>query len=1205
MNGGINISLERDLRYYGEKISSDRKAELNSLASEIILSGKHRVRIASFDAATGNPAVVVSESAPAEKGNYIKRALDHMIDIRGPLGLTGNQSPEYSADPYYQKTSSGAISVHLQQLHRGIPIFQSTETVRFAPNGSISETIGNTISVFEDIPVSPQLSVEKAVLKAAQYVTQPEQDEQETDQFGEPMIPTSVDLDGFEPKVIATFRDKSEQPTVLEEGPFGDKIKANLILFPMNKNLRLAWETVITMPLYESQYRTLVDAENGEILYCHQLVQDIMARGNVYLIDGGNQPQMMDFPRQLIDYDLPIPNDLPTVFPDTWVEKDRTIGNNVISHLNFNGPTMKGTSQDGIVYFDPEDKVSDKQKILNIFYFNNFMHDYFYLLGFREKDGNFQEDNFGRGGAPTDRVEARTYNEVIRGTATMGTRIDGLKPIMKMGVVRSTKLHTAFDSSVVFHEYTHGVTNRLVGGRMDVRSLESLQSGGMGEGWSDYFPCTINNTTVVGAWVTNQAQGIRDYPYDSDFPDNFGDLGSGRYNGEKPHPIGEIWCATLMEMNRNITTNLGVQLVVDALKLSPSNPSFLDMRDSILAALDAMLEAGMLSSAHHSETLQGIWAAFAKFGMGPNARSNGASLSGIIADFQSPIIEGGIEPISLNVPVSSNLPEKGSIKEYVIKGIESDKILDIKLEGPSGQDFDLYVKFGDKAKIYDWDYRGYAPTSNEEITIDPTKQGDYYFMVHSFKGSGNFSLEAKYLTDKIEQLILDIPTSSVLLEKSMKEYVLKEIASSKKLTINLEGPEGQDFDLYVKFGTRATINDWDYQKSTPSSNEEITIDSTQEGNYYILVRSFKGSGSFNIIAQYVPESVELLHLDELVSSVLSEEGSIKEYVLKAIEGGSKLTIQLEGTEGQDFDLYAKFGSRAKIYDWDHRSSTPSHNEQIIIDSTKQGNYYLAVHAFKGNGSFHLRASAIMVVGPKMINIIHPSEGEVWERGKTYTIQWESQNIGEHIKIMLESENNGMIMISENAPNEGRFQYRIPDTLVYGQYKVHVESMDGSVKDQSKLIFIVPEICTIPPYNPNKWNDDPTVKRHNNCYNYACDRILFNSKSQPGRATGSYPYPMACNDVTNAAVSDGLKKRPETNTLPVCYHKVALVVAPDYDYHWYRLDDNAFWSHKPGSTAARNVDNSGNLITDPRTADRGPYTEFCGFFWVCQHEINIK
>lgn len=216
----------------------------------------------------------------------------------------------------------------------------------------------------------------------------------------------------------------------------------------------------------------------------------------------------------------------------------------------------------------------------------------------------------------------------------MLTLDEGSPPIMNMGLVSRTGRHTAFDSDVVFHEFMHGVTNRLVGGPMNVNALDSPQSGGMGEGWGDYVACTINETTVVGSWVLDDERGIREFPYDSDFPDNFGDLGAGRYHGV--HNIGEIWCATLMEMNRRIGADLAVRLVVDALKLSPANPSFLNMRDAILAALDNMVAAEQVDEGRHGEATDGIWAAFAKFGMGPGATSNGAQLTGIRADFDVP-----------------------------------------------------------------------------------------------------------------------------------------------------------------------------------------------------------------------------------------------------------------------------------------------------------------------------------------------------------------------------------------------------------------------------------------------------------------------------------------------------------------------------------------------------------------------------------------
>ena len=116
----------------------------------------------------------------------------------------------------------------------------------------------------------------------------------------------------------------------------------------------------------------------------------------------------------------------------------------------------------------------------------------------------------------------------------------------------------------------------------------------MGEGWGDYIACSINQNDTVGSWVTGRSLGIRGFRYDSNFPDHFGNIGTGRY--DQVHNIGEIWCATLLDMNRRIGAVLGLQLVVDALKLSPASPGFLDMRDAILAALDNRLAANIIDA---------------------------------------------------------------------------------------------------------------------------------------------------------------------------------------------------------------------------------------------------------------------------------------------------------------------------------------------------------------------------------------------------------------------------------------------------------------------------------------------------------------------------------------------------------------------------------------------------------------------------------
>jgi hypothetical protein len=138
------------------------------------------------------------------------------------------------------------------------------------------------------------------------------------------------------------------------------------------------------------------------------------------------------------------------------------------------------------------------------------------------------------------------------------------------------------------------------------------------------------------------------------------------------------------------------------------------------------------------------------------------------------------------------------------------------------------------------------------------------------------------------------------------------------------------------------------------------------------------------------------------------------------------------------------------------------------------------------------------------------------------------------------------------------------------------------------------------FNPGFWNDPAHIWR-NNCYNYASNRRT-DTFAQPGRATGHQATVMACADVTAAALSDGLHHRFD------CFPDserprwlMALVVAPGYDYHWYRKQKEGFWGHKPGSTAARNVDNNGAIVWNPETAARLPYTNFCGYFYACRSQ----
>jgi hypothetical protein len=131
-----------------------------------------------------------------------------------------------------------------------------------------------------------------------------------------------------------------------------------------------------------------------------------------------------------------------------------------------------------------------------------------------------------------------------------------------------------------------------------------------------------------------------------------------------------------------------------------------------------------------------------------------------------------------------------------------------------------------------------------------------------------------------------------------------------------------------------------------------------------------------------------------------------------------------------------------------------------------------------------------------------------------------------------------------------------------------------------------------PYNPGFWNR-PFVQPYNNCYNYAMN-WRSDTFAQPGRISGHPNNVMQCANVAAAANFDGCVTNCASGR---SYKIVALVVWPGIDYHWYRLHSNGFWGHKPGSTPARNTDNSGRIIggsLNPYNCDRGPYTDFCGY-----------
>lgn len=233
--------------------------------------------------------------------------------------------------------------------------------------------------------------------------------------------------------------------------------------------------------------------------------------------------------------------------------------------------------------------------------------------------------------------DGNTLKAELAGNTVNATISDG-------GVTSSTNTRDSdFDNGIIAHEYGHGLSVRLTGGASNSSCLFNPEQ--MGEGWSDWLGLMLTmepgdqgvDIRGVGTYAMNQAPtgvGMRPAPYSTDFVVNaytYGDV-ADVLNVSEPHGIGFVWCTMLWDLtwafinqygfDVNIETGTGgnnmvLQLVIEAMKLQPCYPGFVDGRDAILQA-DQLLYNGF------NQCL--IWETFANRGLGYSA-SQGSSQS--------------------------------------------------------------------------------------------------------------------------------------------------------------------------------------------------------------------------------------------------------------------------------------------------------------------------------------------------------------------------------------------------------------------------------------------------------------------------------------------------------------------------------------------------------------------------------------------------
>ncbi len=655
------------------------------------------------------------------------------------IGASTEQIDGMNVFADYTNPDGNLSFVELEQNINGIPVFRGGVKAGFSRDGSLIRVINNFAPGldYNSVPTSfgdPATAVTAAAGFIGHKLTQADQSANEK---------VSTDIK-------AVF------------GQGGEATTAEKMYFPTEPGVaRAAWRVLIWQPV--NAYYVIVDAETGTMLWRKNISNDQTAAAtyNVYSTTT-NLGQALDSPSPF----NPGPLD-PTTSPQAGAVSRTNvtlIGNEAAQGLSFNnngwitdgtngtdGNTsgnalIAGLDIDGVNGVDAPQNGTGRVfnfayipsfiaggvppptgteggealtlpayrsgVVTNLFYLNNRYHDALYKVGFTELARNFQLSNFARGGNENDRVSAEAQDSSGTNNANFATPADGTFGRMQMFVFTNGTAPArdgSLDSNIVWHEHTHGLSNRLIG---NGSGLTSTRSGGIGEGWSDLYPFLLGSKTtdpVNGVYVTggyatykccgattftqNSYYGIRRLPYapigftggPSNRPFNpltFSDLNTvtatdGAFpcstlincagSATEVHNAGEIWAVTGIEVWARFVTRLGhdagtlktMQLYTDGMKLSPLNPNFIQSRDAIIAAAAASPFAPEAAS-DTADVREG----FRLRGMGFGATDNGTTAGESFAQASiapgSPTVTSGnnlLEPNecnTLNFPLSNN-----------------------------------------------------------------------------------------------------------------------------------------------------------------------------------------------------------------------------------------------------------------------------------------------------------------------------------------------------------------------------------------------------------------------------------------------------------------------------------------------------------------------------------------------------------------------
>ena len=468
--------------------------------------------------------------APAAPGSAVDIALSYLDTHAADLGLTESDLQNPFITDLYSDQDTGLTHLYLRQQVNGLEVESANLSITLSSDGEILAVGGGFVAGLSTKPITtgyrsiPDVGPLAAVKRAASELN---------------ILLTS------EPVIVSSEAGPDLATTISAPELSLDDIPARLHYVPtQDGGAVLAWQLIVRTPSGENWYDLSVPANRASQSQYGGLISlnDWVEHASYNFVPLPNEsPQDGGFALRTDPADA-------TASPFGWhdtngvsgAEFTDTRGNNVDAHLDRNADNVADVSPvrpdggTGLNFsgftFDPAQQptVLQNQNIaqVNLFVLNNIIHDLHYKYGFTESAGNFQVNNYGRGGLANDGVQADAQDGAGTNNANFATPPDGSAPRMQMFLFTSTSPQRDgdLDNNIIIHEYGHGVSTRLTGGPANSNSLTALQSGGMGEGWGDWHALmflqratdTQNGAYGLGTYVLGQPQtdGVGDWVVD-------------------------------------------------------------------------------------------------------------------------------------------------------------------------------------------------------------------------------------------------------------------------------------------------------------------------------------------------------------------------------------------------------------------------------------------------------------------------------------------------------------------------------------------------------------------------------------------------------------------------------------------------------------------------------------------------------------------